>query len=408
MTQSVLKHELVKRIKLHGKITFAEFMDVVLYHPIGGYYSAGDRFAIGSKDYYTSVNTHPGFGAVIAVQLFGMWEALGQPKRFDVVESGASTGLLAKDVLGYSKYLPDKFRYALEYTVVDIWSGQFSNDHSVLGYNRVVSSGLPFSGIIGCVISNELFDSFPVHLTKIINGEVKEIYVTYHDGVFKEIYGMPSSSSIESRARALGINEGQLGEINTNITHWITELGHLLDTGFVLTVDYGYHTSCPRNPMHANSTLQTYYKHTRGSNPYEHIGLQDITTHVDFSVLINEGMLFGLEKVMLCTQAQYMYGFGLYNWLQMLRTHPMTQRERDSNMIALRELAKENGLGDFKVLIQEKRTGITELADLIPKALNLKKLPLPLLRNDHISILDSRYPHSTMVGYDLCNFDTNM
>ena len=77
--------EVRRRIQERGKITFAEFMEVALYWPDGGYYTSQEP--IGAHgDYYTSPVVHPVFGALLSVQLFQMWQELGAPSPFTVLE----------------------------------------------------------------------------------------------------------------------------------------------------------------------------------------------------------------------------------------------------------------------------------------------------------------------------------
>ena len=118
------EYEIRRRITENGKITFAEFMEVALYHPVDGYYTSKRIGATG--DYYTSPKAHPAFGASIAVELHAMWEALGRPSRFDAVEMGAGIGQLARDVVDYSQSLPGGFGDALRYVAVDRTSPAFA------------------------------------------------------------------------------------------------------------------------------------------------------------------------------------------------------------------------------------------------------------------------------------------
>src|ERR1700722_17039788 len=108
---------LVERIRAGGPIPFAEFMREALYHPAHGYYSrtSARRFA----DYYTSVDVHPIFGRLLARQFAQMWELLGSPRPFTVVESGAGVGRLAGHILDFSARELPEFYSALEYVAVE-------------------------------------------------------------------------------------------------------------------------------------------------------------------------------------------------------------------------------------------------------------------------------------------------
>ena len=90
--------EIRRRIASNGPITFAEFMEVALYHPNGGYYAQDSRQDATHRDYYTSPSAHPAFSALIAIQLEAMWKALDSPDPFHVVEMGAGGGLMARDI----------------------------------------------------------------------------------------------------------------------------------------------------------------------------------------------------------------------------------------------------------------------------------------------------------------------
>ena len=150
-------------------------MELALYGP-GGYYVSGDRSRTG--DYYTAPAAHPAFGALLAVQIRQLWDLMGSPSRFHVVEVGAGGCQLAQSFLDYASSLSPAFARALEYAAVDC---------SVAGtadvrLQPVRGFGLPFRGVEGCVLSNELPDAFPVHRFSIRDGRALEVYVTLEDG----------------------------------------------------------------------------------------------------------------------------------------------------------------------------------------------------------------------------------
>ena len=143
--------------------------------------------------------------------------------------------------------------------------------------------------------------------------------------------------------------------------------------------------------------MQTYYRHTDGASPYQRIGSQDITAHVDFSALASHGAKVGLTSLGTVTQARFLRGLGLDRWLQRLRTEDLGQQERDANMMGMRDLVRPDGLGRFRVLVQEKGTGIANsgLLQVRSDTSEADGLPLPMLRPDHISLLAGRYPQAT-------------
>src|ERR1700688_3309992 len=112
-----LQLQLAERMWARGPIPFADFMRECLYHPEFGYYSRPEARHFG--DYYTSVDVHPIFGRLLARQLSEMWELLGSPRPFAVVESGAGVGRLAGHILDFAARELTAFYNAVEYTAVE-------------------------------------------------------------------------------------------------------------------------------------------------------------------------------------------------------------------------------------------------------------------------------------------------
>ena len=163
-------------------------MEAALYDPRGGYYTGAGPDA----DYYTSPAAHPAFGALVAVQLSRMWDALGRPGCFTAVEMGAGGGLLARDVVSYARRAPTPFAGALRYVTVD----RARPSQAVDAVRHVDASGMPVADVVGCVLSNELLDAFPVHRFEIQSGRVLEVYVVVRGGRFAEELDEPSTPEL--------------------------------------------------------------------------------------------------------------------------------------------------------------------------------------------------------------------
>ena len=357
-------------------------MELALYHASNGYYTSAS--ANGARgDYYTSPQAHPAFGALLAVQLREMWELLDRPSPFYAVEMGAGDGQLARDVAGYTARMPGEFPGALRYVAID-------RTPSPAVSGRVIATRIPLAGVTGCILSNELLDALPVHRFEMRGGVALEVYVTLRDGDLVERLAEPSTPHLADRLRELGADlpEGYRGEVN--LGGWTADVSDALQRGFVLTIDYGYEET----RSESEGTTQTYYSHTSGVDPYRRIGAQDITAHVDFGRLASEGAAAGLRPLGTVSQAQYLHGLGLGGWLQRLRGEDLDTGGREANMMAMRDLAKPDGLGGFKVLVQEKDTGVGELAGLMPQEGAAGELPLPLLGPDHLKLMAARYPHA--------------
>lgn len=399
MTQTAAEQAIRDRIRRQGSITFAEFMRLALYHPVGGYYTADAPFGA-AGDYYTSPAAHPAFGALLCVQLRHMWRLIGKPPQFTVIEMGAGNGILAHDIAAYAPRLSPEFARRLRYICIDRYAPASAPADPPIA--RLRAHGVPLKGVIGCLLSNELVDAFPVHRFRIVNGAPHEIYVTLDaEGTFAETLAPPSTPRLTERIRALGfpLPDGFSGEVRLNTRRWLSQAAQALTKGFVITIDYGYEAADLYSQRRRYGTLQTYYRHTEGGSPYQRIGRQDISAHVDFSQLQSDGRAAGLSAIAYTTQAALLQSLGIDAMLRQARTMPLSPRARSANLMAMRQLIKPSGLGGFKALIQAK--GIeASAADIAPSQAQLSDLQAPLLSDRHMPLLEGRYPHAARQAWE--------
>ncbi|MDP6422084.1 MAG: class I SAM-dependent methyltransferase [SAR202 cluster bacterium] len=392
--RGVAETEIRKRIVERGRIPFSEFMELALYHPVGGYYST--RRPVGAQgDYYTSPAAHPAFGALLAVQMERCWELLWRPSPFYVVEMGSGDGLLAQAFLAYAENLNSDFCDALEYVALDRRRSAVVRAQQPWSQQRVTSDGIPLVGVQGCFISNELVDAFPVHRFRIVDDHVREIFVTEDDdGRLIEEAGDPSTLTISERLASLDcrLPEGYTGEVNLGITNWARDVSAALDRGFVVTIDYGYPAQELYAPSRSQGTLQTYFQHTESGGPFNRIGRQDITAHVDFTALERDGEMAGLISLGIRSQSEYLRELGAGRMIDALRQMPMSAHDRDANMMALRELVNPTGLGGFRVLVQHIGVDGVGYSELMPSQNRLESLTPPLLDSAHTPLFEGRYP----------------
>jgi SAM-dependent MidA family methyltransferase len=362
-------------IRERGGIPFAEFMDLVLYHPQMGYYNSSREKIGPGGDFYTSPNVHPIFGHLIARQLHQMWEILGHPSPFDIVEMGAGKGLLCADILEYcQEHLPAFYgdvRYLLAERSPQFEQKQrvFLAPFSAQGKTEWVSPRDLLGGgrpIVGCLLSNELIDSFPVHLVQHEEGKLREIYVVNGCSSFAEILAPPSTPALEGYLRDYGapFQEGQRGEINLRALEWVEGVSRTLHRGFVLTIDYGYEAGELYHPSRRQGTLLCYFRHTTSPNPYQRIGYQDITAHVNFSALMRKGEVFGLHGAGYTEQYRFLTALGLLQDLEKFEAR--SERYSAANFLkkklAMRNFVVPEGMGSlFKVLAQFKGLGEASL-----------------------------------------------
>ena len=380
---SAVEQEIRELIQERGRITFARFMQTCLYSPNEGFYS-GRRDRI-SGHFGTSPTMHPVFGALVARQLEQMWNILGNPSVFHVIEVGSGDGVLAQAIVKACVRETPRFAGALHYVCADYEPGWFeSADHSmnlpagntnptspsrpdtVPRIQRVKTAGLrAFRNIVGCILSNELIDNFPVHRFCIQGGKVKEAYVTLVDGKLAEMLGEPSTPRIEKRLAALGVSlpEGYRGEVNLAMEDWVDQVSASLDRGFVLTIDYGQPAADLYSLQNARGTLVCHYRHGVSDDPYRNLGEQDITCQVDFTSLKLLGARQGLATVGYSTQSRFLANLGFYSFLEAQQPQGRSAARTELSRITMMTLVDGSEYGDFKVLAQAR--GIEPGADLL-------------------------------------------
>ncbi|MCZ6891983.1 MAG: class I SAM-dependent methyltransferase, partial [Chloroflexi bacterium] len=269
---------------------------------------------------------------------------------------------------------------------------------AVLEWIRAV--GVPLRGLTGCVLSNELLDAFPVHRVTVREGRLQELFVGYKDGQFVEVIGEPSTAALSARLEADGVTlaEGQRAEICLALEPWIQDAAASLERGFVLTVDYGHPAQALYAPERRGGSLRCYYRHTLSGNPYDRVGAQDITAHVDFTAVTALGERHGLSSHGLESQRVFLANLGLAGLQRKLTGQGLRQQERDANRMGMLELGRAGGMGEFKVLVQSKGIDEARLTGLeggsSAWSRRLEELPLPLLGEEHLKLMEARYPHT--------------
>ncbi len=374
------EEEILSRIAGSGRITFREFMEVALYHPTGGYYT-DPTLRTGAGDYYTSPMAHPAFGAAIAIQLRQMWRLLDRPATFTVVEMGAGKGGLATDVTEYAARLDGAFADALNYLALDL--GQ----------------AVP-TGVTGCFVSNELLDAMPVARFEMVDGEVQERFVALNDEgtALTGVLGEPETAALGARLAELPnpLPDGSRGEVNPGVRPWMETVSESLIRGFVVSIDYG--GTAEEIYARPGGTLQTYYNHVDGLSPYQNVGRQDITAHVDFSLVQTEGEGVGLRSLGLTSQAELLRRNGIDVMADTLQALGLSASELRANRYGVEKLTRPDGLGGFQVLVQEKGTGVKDtgvagLDGVYPSSKELGDLPAPALLGDgHLRLAEGGYP----------------
>ncbi len=355
-----------------GSITFEKFMELALYgsgdlYGDGGYYSGGSAVWGAGGDYVTNIDISDTFAVMLGKCFFEMWQGLGSPKTFTILEAGAGRGTLTLEVVKSISVKSkvdetyESFLNTLSVVLVDR-GGAFKDsaveltnllDKPVKTYQDIKEVSEPFVGVI---YSNELFDAMPVHVLK-NDGGLKEVHVDFKESKFVEVLKDLSYDRLISYLDRLDIKipEGSKCEVNLHMEGFIKEASRLIKKGYLLTVDYGYPAKVLYDKSRTGGTLLCHYKHKVNDDPYSNVGEQDITAHIDFTTLAVVGSEAGLDVVGFTTQSGFLLGLGVTGEFEALMEMDKPSAEAIKRNQAIKELVLPGGVGDiFKVMIQSK------------------------------------------------------
>lgn len=354
-----LEQEIINKIKTDGPINFEDFMKMALYHPGLGYYSRETTEIGRHGDFYTSPHLHPIFGAMIGRQIFEMWKIMEKPS-FQIVEMGAGEGYLAMDILEYlGKTQSEEFGEfftGLSYTIIEI-SPVFRRRQQRLlnGFSkkvRWVNDIEEIDTLTGCLLSNELLDSFPVRLIEMAE-DLDEIYVSIDEGGNLIEIKRPCSEEIRDYLEEFKVKlpSGYRTEINLRIRDWLIEVSERFREGFILTIDYGYPACGYYSETRNRGTLLCYHGHRIEEDPFKYVGEQDITAHVNFSSLKKWGEEVGLKTIGYCEQGPFLVSLGIDEIIEELYGEVPDPVE----VSKIKGLIMPEGMGEsHKVMIQYK------------------------------------------------------
>jgi SAM-dependent MidA family methyltransferase len=337
-----------------------------------GYYTKADQSE--RRDYVTSVDVTPVFGRLLARQFHEMWIVLGRPQPFALVEAGAGTGRLAKQVLDCARESLGEFYSAVRYVAVERSAvrrtAQLQNLEGHIANGRFCSSEqLPAEIPNGCIFSNELLDAFAVHRVLRANEDLREIYVTHSQNGFCEELGPLSSAAIGEyfKAQQITLREGQMAEANLAACDWIEDAARRLLRGFLLTIDYGDEARQLYDDRHMRGTLLAYDRHRTGEDFYRGPGSQDLTAHVNFTALDLWGARGDLIRAGFTSQTNFLLALARHSNFADLENTGATEHKQLAARSLFKMLIHPEGMGEtFKVLIQQKGIDSLTLAGFQP------------------------------------------
>jgi SAM-dependent MidA family methyltransferase len=332
---------IVAEIRHQGPMTFARFMEIALYDPEAGYYTAQPTSGLATgpgreADFLTAPEGHPIFGWAVARQLEEVWARLDRPARFVVREHGAGSGSLAHGILDGLRRSGSELFDAVRYQAFEVSPLRLSMLRDRLEAAGLASHLEPADErtAAGAILANELLDALPVHRVEgapagRAGGPLRERFVDVDDaGGLGTTLGEPSTPALGARLAAEGIelSPGQAAEICLAIDEWFRGATAPLGSGLVLLIDYGASARELYAPTRG-STLRAYHRHRVHDDPLVAIGRQDLTAHVDLTAVERAAVAVGLRPVGRTTQAAFLASLGLGELLVGLQSDPETTLE---------------------------------------------------------------------------------
>jgi len=294
-----------------GAIPFARFMELALYAPALGYYSAGKhKFGV-AGDFVTAPELGPVFAQCLARQCA---QILGALSLGNILEAGAGSGALAVQLLLELERLG---QLPARYCILEISSALRARQQALFAEQAAHLlervhwlDSLPSAGFRGIVLGNELLDAMPVERFRVGTDGIMQLQVCWKESRFAW-RDVPADDTLRARVTALDLPEAYVSEIGLAAEGWVRSVADILEQGVLLLVDYGF----PRNEFYhlqrATGTLMCHYRHRAHDDPLLLVGLQDITAHVDFTAIAKAGTDSGLSLLGYNSQALFLLGCGL-------------------------------------------------------------------------------------------------
>ena len=304
---AALTERIRREIDAHGGgVDFSRFMELALYAPGLGYYSAGRQKFGDAGDFVTAPELGPLFARCLARPCAQVLAGLGHA---DLLEAGAGSGALAADLLHELEALGSLPR---NYFILELSAELRARQAQTLKlkaphlFDRVHwLDTLPAKGFRGVVFGNELLDAMPVERFRVTVAGLQQLQVGWEEDKF--IWRKRSAdTALQRRIGALCLPAHYTSEINFHAEAWVGSVADRLTEGMVLLVDYGFPRAEFYHPQRAGGTLMCHYRHRAHADPLIGVGLQDITAHVDFTAIAAAGCAAGLELLGYTSQAAFL------------------------------------------------------------------------------------------------------
>jgi SAM-dependent MidA family methyltransferase len=362
--------QLTKLIQLkikeqNGWLSFAEFMQLALYAPGLGYYSAGSQkfgdIKKGGGDFVTAPQISPLFAQTLTNQIVQIL----QVTNGNILELGAGTGKLAADILlTLAQLAPDLKVVPSKYFILEVSDHlrqiQLETLHKKLPQDliqRVEWLNVLPANFDGVIIGNEVLDAIPLHIVHAAADGIFERGVVVEGEGFSWQDRVLTEQSLLDRVAKLNLPEGYITEICPAATGLIASLAGVLNHGVILMIDYGFTAREYYHPQRNQGTLMCHYQHYAHTELLINVGLQDITAHVDFTSIAHAGVNNGLTLNGFCSQAQFLMNCGILDVMSQVSPHDMSRYAPLA--AAAQKLLSPAEMGDlFKVIAFSKNIDI--------------------------------------------------
>lgn len=364
--KSALAERLRESIRRNGPMTFCEWMNAALYDPAEGYYCRADQTRWGREgDYRTSPERSSLFAATFARYFAQLYDELGRPSRWTIVEAGAGDGHFAHGVLRTLQQSYPRIFSATSYVIDEVSAYSRSLARKRL---QEFAGQVEFQKIddvemdAGVVFSNELLDAFPVHRLTMDQSQLRELLVSVAENEeFGWLLGEPGSDYALRLNRYfekfdITLDEGQVVEVSFEIQAWLERVAARMDAGYVVTVDYGAAAGDIYSQLtRKDGTLRGFQRHQLVEDVLAWPGEQDLTTTVNWSFVESCGARLGFEVVKFERQDKFLLAAGFLDQLEIETRACQDEAGRLRLSTAAREMILPEGMAaHFQVLVQKK------------------------------------------------------
>lgn len=316
---ALLKAKIASQIASEGGwLPFSKYMEMALYEPGMGYYSAGAHKLGAGGDFTTAPELSPLFGAAICTTLLPVLDALKE-KRLptQILEFGAGTGKLASSILTRL----DNLGFSLDrYDIIEIspdlaqrQQERVAGTVKELGLNTQSNwlTTLP-ENFKGVIIANEVIDAIPCDVIIYQNGFWYCYGVAFENDKLIWKAGAPVEQALLPESLLTGnFSQGYVTELHAPANAWMRQVAKHLDEGLFLTFDYGFPESEYYHPQRLEGTLMAHHRHHAIQDPFYLPGLCDLTTHVEWSQIARSALAENADDVYLTNQAAYLLDAGI-------------------------------------------------------------------------------------------------